>query len=112
MKTITMVILLLGVLNGASAWVCYQHDVGSGSTTWQFCPSGSCFSVGASIIGIGDGQKGCADKVYPAICQNGNFEGLVSEHVCFCNSFLCNSSSLPSIFLPLLVLSYLLLKLM
>ncbi|KAG7167086.1 hypothetical protein Hamer_G005419 [Homarus americanus] len=79
MKTITMVILLLGVLNG---------------------------------VGIGDGQKGCADKVYPAICQNGNFEGLVSEHVCFCNSFLCNSSSLPSIFLPLLVLSYLLLKLM
>ncbi|XP_037782898.1 uncharacterized protein LOC119579232 [Penaeus monodon] len=98
---------LLILTNQASAWFCYSHNPGD---KWSVVPcfSGSCYSIGASIMGLGDAKKGCADKVYPSICQAANFRGLASEHACFCNTILCNSSSnlAPSLLLPLLALGY------
>ncbi|XP_042215963.1 uncharacterized protein LOC121862086 isoform X2 [Homarus americanus] len=107
MKTVGSVILLLGLLQGAVAFLCYDTD------SWvTFCPSGSCFSVGGNILGLGDTKKGCAEKSYPLGCQSLGLPGIASEHTCFCNSFLCNSSSMPSILMPLLLLPYLIQKLL
>nr|XP_045614988.1 uncharacterized protein LOC123768466 [Procambarus clarkii] len=104
-------IMLLWTLNGATAWFCYTHNVGAKSWSVAFCPSVSCYSVGAKVLGIGDSQKGCADQVYPSICQSASFQGLAGEHACFCNTFLCNTSSMPSIFMPLLIVPWLLQRL-
>ncbi|XP_071520078.1 uncharacterized protein [Panulirus ornatus] len=111
-RTVTCVIMLLGILHGVDGWFCYTHEIGSDSTSYQFCPTTSCFSMGASVLGLGDSKRGCADKKYPTICQAMTFKGIVGEHVCFCNSILCNASSMPSVFMPLLLFPYLLHTLM
>ncbi|XP_042889894.1 uncharacterized protein LOC122264880 [Penaeus japonicus] len=100
-------LVMLILTKQASGWFCYDHNPGD---KWSVVPcfSGSCFSIGAKVLGFGDAKKGCADKVYPNVCQAANFNGLASEHVCFCNSILCNSSTnvAPSLLLPLLMLGY------
>ncbi|XP_069970916.1 uncharacterized protein [Penaeus vannamei] len=92
----------------ASAWFCYSHNPGDESWSVVPCFSGSCYSVGAKLLGFGDAKKGCADDVHANVCEAANLKGLASQHVCFCNSILCNSSSdvAPSLLLPLLVLAY------
>ncbi|KAK8738173.1 hypothetical protein OTU49_004083 [Cherax quadricarinatus] len=112
MKAVLSVIFLLGVLHGAVGFLCYSRGIGSDYTGVTFCPSGSCYSVGGSFFGATDSKKGCADKKYPFGCQEVGLPGFIAEHTCFCNSFLCNSSSMPPVFIPLLLLPYLLQKLL
>ncbi|KAK7063272.1 hypothetical protein SK128_003146 [Halocaridina rubra] len=95
----------------ADGLFCHSHIPGSEGTTWVFCPSTSCYTVGISVLGVGDSKRGCADKTYPETCQAA--ETIVATgQVCFCNQFLCNysSASSRSCYLPLLLLPYLIFK--
>ncbi|XP_042225632.1 uncharacterized protein LOC121868785 [Homarus americanus] len=110
-RSILGVLLLVATVNGAMGWFCYSHTPGKEGTGWIFCPSTSCYTVGVSIFGVGDSKRGCADKSYPDTCQKATTI-IASGDVCFCNGFLCNYSSAgtTSLFLPLLILPYVLHK--
>ncbi|XP_068201080.1 uncharacterized protein [Palaemon carinicauda] len=104
--TATCLVLLVAFVHFSDAFLCYQQEIG-GSRSVVFCTN-SCFSMGGSLgdnVGV---KKGCADKSYGDACQAAGIPGLFSEHACFCNSFLCNSSSVPYVFAPLLLFSFLL----
>lgn len=64
-----------------------------------------------STVGLVDSKRGCADKTYPDTCQQAERIS-TSGGVCFCNAILCNSSGAftISLFLPLLILPYILHK--
>ncbi|MPC56199.1 hypothetical protein E2C01_050151 [Portunus trituberculatus] len=58
-------------------------------------------------VGMGNSKRGCADKTYEEGCMKAKAI-IASGEVCFCNSFLCNYSSAgtKSLYLPLLILPY------
>ncbi|KAK8397455.1 hypothetical protein O3P69_004897 [Scylla paramamosain] len=85
-----LLLLLLLLLQSASGFMCYTRGVGSDYMGVTFCPTGSCFSVGGSIVGSKDSHKGCSKDVKGDGCMAASLPGLISGHTCFCNSFLCN----------------------
>ncbi|KAK8397458.1 hypothetical protein O3P69_004897 [Scylla paramamosain] len=85
-----LLLLLLLLLQSASGFLCYTRTMGSDYTSITFCPVGSCFSVGGSIVGNKDAQMGCSEDVKADGCIAASLPGLISAHTCFCNGFLCN----------------------
>ncbi|XP_071527741.1 uncharacterized protein [Panulirus ornatus] len=110
-KSILCVVFVLATLHVAMGWFCYSHIPGREGTSWVFCPSTSCYTVAESITGLVDSKRGCADKTYPDACQQAERISPTGE-VCFCNAILCNFSGAvtTSLFLPLLILPYVLHK--
>ncbi|XP_063848008.1 uncharacterized protein LOC135093063 [Scylla paramamosain] len=85
-----LLLLLLLLLQSASGFLCYTRAMGSDYTGFTFCPVGSCFSMGGSIVGKKDSRKGCSKDVKGDECMGASLPGLISGHICFCNGFLCN----------------------
>ncbi|XP_045619791.1 uncharacterized protein [Procambarus clarkii] len=109
-KSVLGVVVLVATLHGVMGLFCYSHIPGTEGNSWVFCPSTSCYTVADSIVGESDSKRGCADKTYPDTCQKA-MAIVPSDDVCFCNALLCNSdASTLSLFLPLLILPYLLHK--
>ncbi|XP_045124467.1 uncharacterized protein LOC123512255 isoform X1 [Portunus trituberculatus] len=101
-------LLMVTTVQGVWGLFCYSHIPDKeGSSGWVFCPSTSCYTVGMSILGMGNSKRGCADKTYEEGCMKAKAI-IASGEVCFCNSFLCNYSSAgtKSLYLPLLILPY------
>ncbi|KAK8735722.1 hypothetical protein OTU49_005287 [Cherax quadricarinatus] len=110
-KSILCVLMLVMTLHGVMGWFCYSHIPSTEAIGWVFCPSTSCYTVGASILGERDSKRGCADKTYQDTCQKA--PAIVpTDDVCFCNAILCNHSGAGTtyLFLPLLIFPYVLHK--
>ncbi|KAK7079857.1 hypothetical protein SK128_028484 [Halocaridina rubra] len=102
MKTcLTAVLLLLTLTHFSEGFLCYEQNPGE-SWTITVCTN-SCYSTGVKLLGIEGKKTGCADQKYPEICQAASFIG-IGEHACFCNGILCNASSFPTVYMPLLLI--------
>ncbi|XP_045128050.1 uncharacterized protein LOC123514295 [Portunus trituberculatus] len=88
-----LMLLLLLALHSACGFLCFSRGVGSDYMGVTYCPSGSCFSVGASVVGSKESHKGCSEDVKGDGCIAASLPGLASAHTCFCNGFLCNSAT-------------------
>ncbi|KAK4300457.1 hypothetical protein Pmani_027342 [Petrolisthes manimaculis] len=113
MRTTLLTLLSLAtVLHGAYAFMCYTQTTNSDSRGVTFCAKGSCYSIGAGAFGAQATEKGCYESAKPDGCVSLDVL-IASQHTCFCNSFLCNASSMPSSpFLLLLLLPCLLVNLL
>nr|XP_053649457.1 uncharacterized protein LOC128700330 [Cherax quadricarinatus] len=111
MKPIATILLLMWTFNVAAAFLCYSHDPENDKSSVVFCQN-SCYSVGVKLFALERLKKGCADKTYEYGCKTGDFLGLAGGHMCFCNTILCNTSSVSFVVMPLLIISLLLLRLL
>ncbi|KAK7079858.1 hypothetical protein SK128_028485, partial [Halocaridina rubra] len=100
-----LVMVILATARHSNAFLCFRQDDASDFRSVTWCTN-SCYSMGADVFGFAKVRKGCADAKYEEVCQAAGFLGL-SQHACFCNGFLCNSSSVPALFLPLMLIPYL-----
>lgn len=103
-RTLLVVLTVFAIMNAVAAFMCYKRDIGEDSTTVEFCGSSTCFSIGGSLGDSKDAQKGCSDEAHDPGCVQTGIPGVVSGHVCYCNTPLCNSAYTTTIVLPLLVL--------
>ncbi|KAG0718444.1 hypothetical protein GWK47_007677 [Chionoecetes opilio] len=104
-RLLLLALTTLALFHAAASFMCYTKTVGKDDSSVAFCSSGTCFSIGGSVLDDNkDGQKGCAEESHDSGCTEAGIPGLISAHTCFCSTPLCNTAYTPTIILPLLLL--------
>ncbi|XP_068201280.1 three-finger toxin 3b-like isoform X2 [Palaemon carinicauda] len=99
MKVVAIAIVAFAVFQTGYCLQCYLGD--EGTTTTVPC-SGSCLKTTGKFKGSEVSVYSCSLLNHAEECSSGTYHEVTAE-ICYCNTDLCNSSSVSTVALPLLL---------